>query len=292
MKIGIDLSRKSVDGVLIDDEQIINFIHRPIDLIERESKKRIMEVIYSVIDEIININVSGIGISLPSKIDSERGVVYNLPLIPHWKGLRIQLILQEKYQIPVFINNDMNCMALGEKFYGHSRNFSDILCISFGDTIGTSGIINNQLSIFSKDTFENINCLSQSYYSSIRNYSKSYLRAVEELIYYQKFFRNEINTPEHEILTNVSAVIGRLIIILLNNFNPQAIILDGYLAGSFKLILKNIQEYMSVFYNSRRDISNIIIPASRPEIKSLGASTLVNDYIRVRNIKFKMKTLV
>lgn len=292
MKIGIDLNYRSIDGVLIDNERIINIIHTPIYHNERLSKKRIMDGMYSLIDTFINPKVSGIGISLPSRIDSERGVIYDLSLIPHWKRLKLQRILFDKYHLPVQINNDMNCMALGEKEYGYGKSFSNILCLFFGDTIGVSCLINNQLAIYSRKTFEQIDCLSQSFYIFIRNYSKSFLRTIEELTYYQKKIYNKIEDIENDIWISISILIGRIISILLNEFNPQIVILDGYLIDNFNVIKKHIRTYMDSLCGNYKNIQNIIVPCSNSAIKSLGASTLIRENIKMPGVASYAKTCV
>ncbi|GEM_PF-5256177 len=279
LQVELDLGYRCIEGVLIDNGNIKKFIQKNIYYIERESKKDIMTSIHYVIGELINSDVDVIGISLPSRIHPDQGIIYDLKLIPHWKGLRIQRIIMERYSIPVYISNDMNCMALGEKYYGQGRSFSNILCVCCGDNIGTSCIINNHLSIYSKESFENIDCLSQSHYNCIRNYENSYLRTMEELHYYQKKIPDKIGNPDDEIWIDIGRAIGCLISIFRNNFDPQIIVLNGYVGYSFLRIQQAIKDYMMIFDKYDRGIYRIIVPGTNHKIKSLGASSLASEMV-------------
>ena len=45
-------------------------------------------------------------------VDVELGIVYDV-VYPSWKEVHLKQILEDRYKIPVFVNNDANCFALG-----------------------------------------------------------------------------------------------------------------------------------------------------------------------------------
>jgi len=275
MKIGIDLNYHSINAVLLDNDLIVKSVHKPLNDGCKDAKKIIMANILSVIDQLMQQNITGIGISLPSNITPERGVVYDLRQIPHWKGIRLREIISEKFGQPVYFNSDVNCILLGEKHFGAGKDCSDIACINFDKNIGTGGIINNQLCMYSKDSFERVKCLSQCHYTSIKQYSESYLTTIDELEYFAQAYPEELKDPEHEIWNNIGMIVGRLIAILFNNYNPKLMVLSGQLSKSFHTVIESIHQYIKIFQRSNRDILSAIIPSSTDNIKALGAVALI-----------------
>ena len=48
-------------------------------------------------------------------------------------------------QIPVFIDNDSNVMAMAEHTFGVAKNVDNVLCISVNECIGLGMILNSKL---------------------------------------------------------------------------------------------------------------------------------------------------
>ena len=81
-----------------------------------------------------------IGIGVPSVVDSVRGIVYNVQNIKGWEEVHLKTILEQEFGIPVFINNDANCFAMGEQIYGTGKRFDHFVGITLGTGVG-GGII-------------------------------------------------------------------------------------------------------------------------------------------------------
>ncbi len=86
----------------------------------------------------------GIGIGSPGAIDSARGV------IRYANNIRMQNVpvveqLHEQFNLPVFINNDANCAALGEYVYGAGRGYDDVLFVTLGTGVGSGILIGGKL---------------------------------------------------------------------------------------------------------------------------------------------------
>lgn len=88
-------------------------------------------------------NVIAIGIGVPGPVDFTQAQLVNPPLMPEWDGFAIRDYLRDEYQdIPVFVDNDVNLMALGECWYNGQLHdpASNFLVIKVGTGIGC-GII-------------------------------------------------------------------------------------------------------------------------------------------------------
>lgn len=83
--------------------------------------------------------LGGIGIGVPGTADSKRGIVTVAANIG-WRNVPIVNEIQKYINVPVAINNDANCAALGEQRYGGGAEYSSIILITLGTGVG-SGII-------------------------------------------------------------------------------------------------------------------------------------------------------
>ncbi len=79
--------------------------------------------------------VIGIGMGVPGPVDFESGQLVNPPLMPHWDSFSIRDYLREEYAAPVFVDNDVNLMALGE-LWRLQRSLQNFLVIKVGTGIG------------------------------------------------------------------------------------------------------------------------------------------------------------
>ena len=72
-------------------------------------------------------------------------VIGGNPIIPNWIGTNLVKILEKKYNLPAVLENDVNCVALGEKWIGAGKDLSNFICLTIGTGIGGGIILNNQL---------------------------------------------------------------------------------------------------------------------------------------------------
>lgn len=86
----------------------------------------------------------GIGVSSTGCIDRAQGVIVG-SWLPGWEGSRIVETLEAATGLPVTLENDGNCMCLGECWIGAGAGSRDLLCLTIGTGIGASAILNGQL---------------------------------------------------------------------------------------------------------------------------------------------------
>ena len=91
-------------------------------------------------------NPVGIAVSGTGQINGIIGkVIGGNPIIPNWIGTNLVKILEKKYNLPAVLENDVNCVALGEKWIGAGKDLSNFICLTIGTGIGGGIILNNQL---------------------------------------------------------------------------------------------------------------------------------------------------
>ena len=131
-------------GLVSSDGEILST-----DKIETEAEKG-LENILNKIDNIFKKykenNPVGIAVSGTGQINGMIGkVIGGNPIIPNWIGTNLVKILEEKYNLPIVLENDVNCVALGEKWIGAGKNLKNFICLTIGTGIGGGIILNNQL---------------------------------------------------------------------------------------------------------------------------------------------------
>jgi glucokinase len=142
--IGIDLGGTKMLTGVVDEKQRIHHEHR-----ERStglSEDELVEELGQEIDQAraARPGVVAAGLGIPSTIDQRRGVAIssvNLPIA----DVPIRDVMAERVGLPVFIDNDANCAALGEHLYGAGRGTRDLVLLTIGTGIGGGLIIDGEI---------------------------------------------------------------------------------------------------------------------------------------------------
>jgi len=116
-----------------------------------QDKEALIAAIVSLSEEIIEIyginkkEVLGVGIGLPGPIDAKNAIVHFLPNIPGWKEVKLAARLNRMLRLPVFLDNDVNLMSIGELAKGAAKGFRNVLCLTLGTGVGGGVIIEGKL---------------------------------------------------------------------------------------------------------------------------------------------------
>src|SRR6476469_2543670 len=141
--IGIDLGATNVRGSVVTSDGI-----REIKAAKIRSAGTMLEVlddVFQLTDSLMEDGVAAIGIGVPSVVDVDNGIVYDVQYIPSWKEVHLKAFMQARYGIPVFVNNDANCFALGEFHFGKGKGKDHMIGLAIGTGIGAGIIINRRL---------------------------------------------------------------------------------------------------------------------------------------------------
>jgi len=88
--------------------------------------------------------VAAIGFGVPGITDSKEGTVIEAPAF-QWKYMPFKAEMQTFLDKPVYVNNDVNCAALGERWVGTAKNTNDYIVISIGTGVGSAIVANGAL---------------------------------------------------------------------------------------------------------------------------------------------------
>lgn len=275
--IGIDLGGTKVLSSKIRNGKIV--AKSKLDVPRNGTEIEVLEVLFQSIDKIINNDVSGIGIGVPSVVAIEKGIVYDVQNIPSWKEVHLGNILKERYNIPVFVNNDANCFAAGEKYFGKALNNDHAACVIIGTGMAAGLILNGKLyngQNCGAGEFGMIPYLEHNfeYYASGQFFQNCHNISGEDLFKEAK----KGNVQALEIYSEYGRHLGNGINAILYAIDPEIIILGGSVSKSFEFFRASLLEQIKTLAYSTV-VENIKIECStNPEIAVLGAASLIfND---------------
>jgi len=144
--VGIDLGGTNVRAGLVRGGKLVRVVAAKIDA--RAPVDGVLERIFSVVEPIVvgpGPRVAAIGAGVPSVIDVERGIVYDVQNIPSWKEVPLKARLEDRFGLPVTINNDANCFALAEWRFGRARGRRHAVGLIIGTGLGAGIIADGRL---------------------------------------------------------------------------------------------------------------------------------------------------
>ncbi len=147
--IGVDLGGTNVRAGLVVEGRLAGV--RSVPVRGQGAEEDVLEDLFSAVDAIIGPDVAGIGAGVPSIIDLKTGTVYDVQNIPSWKKVPLKAILEERYRLPVYVNNDANCFAAGEKHFGKLGPYDNAVGLIVGTGLGAGIIANGRL-------YSGVNC--------------------------------------------------------------------------------------------------------------------------------------
>ena len=263
MRVGLTEGAKLVDSVI-----------EPCPA--KETEDVVLNQLKRQIAQLMSPDVTGIGVGVPSVVDCLQGIVYNVANIPSWKEVHLKEILEKEFGVPVAVNNDANCFALGVWCYGEGQGTNDMVGLTMGTGIGSGIIIGGKLyngvntgageigSLPFKDADYEFYCSSR-FFSQLHgdtgaNFGKrAQAGDAEALVVWNEFGQN----------------VGELIKAVLFTYAPEAIIIGGGIASAFPLFEASMLTALESFPYPENVAATRIAPSTLPNAAMLGAGLLV-----------------
>lgn len=107
--------------------------------------EKILGRIMELFDEMLSTHddhapLRGIGIGMLGPVDQESGLIDPISPISGWTGFPLRDRLAARYNVPVWVDNEVNLMAIGELRAGHARGQREFFFVKLGPGIG-AGIV-------------------------------------------------------------------------------------------------------------------------------------------------------
>ena len=118
------------------------------DVTPSPSREASKEEFYSILDQVVcqyRDRISGIAVSSAGIIDSERGIIRTVAVFPYLDGCHLKEELEERYGLPVTIENDGKSAALAEYWLGSLQGCESGAVMLIGTGIGGGLILDGKL---------------------------------------------------------------------------------------------------------------------------------------------------
>lgn len=275
MILSIDLGGTNIRIAQVEDGKCLN--KTSVACPAQQDASTIIELLTRLIAGKMNGQVTGIGIGVPSIVDPDKGIVYNVTNISSWKEIHLKEILMNEFALPVAINNDSNCFTLGVKKYGEGQPFANMVGVTIGTGIGAGVIINHRL-------------YGGEYLGAGEIGAFPYLDADFEHYCSSYFFKRHHTTGAEaaekaeqgdraalDIWQEFGMHLGKLMKAILYAYAPQAVILGGGIAPAFPLYKEAMEQEMQNFpYKVMLNNLKVMV-SQQKDAGLLGASALLQQ---------------
>ncbi len=271
--IGVDLGGTNARAGWVTEGEIVNIESERIDSLK--SEQEVIDVLMDLIGSHSHDGVKGIGIGVPSVVDTELGVVYDVQNLPGWEEVSLASLVTDRFNLPVKVNNDANCLALGEYHFGKGKPFESLIGLNIGTGFAGGIIINGKL-------YEGHNCGAGEFgsipfkdtilehYCGGLYFEREHRRTGEKLA--QKAEKGDIRAMA--AFREFGRYLGFALKSILYNYDPEAIILGGSVSKSYPYFKNAMMEELDDF-SFQKTLDNLTIEVSENEhIAILGAAAL------------------
>ena len=147
MQLGvIDIGGTFIKYAVMGEEGSFLF-HDSVPTDSHSGANGLVAKVLGLCDQMMSVfEIGGIAISSAGQIDSVQGVVvFATDNLPGYTGTRLAELVSGHTALPVTVENDVNCTALGESWKGAARGIDNFLCVTIGTGIGGALFLNGQL---------------------------------------------------------------------------------------------------------------------------------------------------
>lgn len=144
--LGLDLGGTQIKAAVInlEGELLASRIEpTPSDRQVDETVKKLAELASDMLQS--HPEIHSIGVGSPGLVDSERRIIRISPNFPAWRDVALASLLFAELQIPVQLENDVNCFGLAEHRWGAGRSGKQILALAIGTGVGGALILEGKL---------------------------------------------------------------------------------------------------------------------------------------------------
>jgi len=205
------------------------------------------------------IGLAGIGIGVPGTVDAERGIIGpDIHYVPELASMSLGDTIHKRTGVPVFVDNDVNVLALGEWMCGAGKGARSLVVLALGAGVGGGIILDGRLHRghggFGGElghvpvNFDGRPCICGG-----RGCLKTYvsgtdigLIATERLgrpVVAEEVFRlaADGDAAAKELVAEVIEALGAGLAVIVNGLNPERLLLAGSVAKSLKPLEKEIR---------------------------------------------------
>ena len=262
--LAVDLGASSVDVAVTDlSAQILATVGHPIDIADgpRAVLAEVDQLAQKVLAEagLTPADVCAVGVGVPGPVEFSTGRPSYPPIMPGWHDYPIPSAFG-RYECPVYVDNDVNVMALGE--IGVAGSVQDLLVVKVGTGIGCGVIVEGRVYRGAQGSAGDIGhiyvghpgrrtvtcrCGQENCLEAIAG-GQALLRDARAAGLHVETVRDVVHLAAQgdgaalELVRDAGRTIGTVLAALVNFFNPHRIVMTGGVARAGVPLLAGIRE--------------------------------------------------
>lgn len=313
--IGVDLGGTNLRTAIVNSDGVI------LDK-RKEATQAVdgwMKVVARLIDNIkrqleigaqMGSKVFAVGVGAPGVILVDKGVVVKSPNFPDWNNLPLKAELEKALNIPVFIENDANAAALGEKWRGAGQNIRSMIHLTLGTGVGGGIILDNKIwhgadgmageighMTLIPDGRQcgcgNTGCLEM--YASARGIVQSFREELEKQKLHTAEALKEVTSEKvyqaaregdavaRRVMKDMGRMLGIGIASLINIFNPERVVIGGGVKDAWPLFIgATHEEIMKRAFQVPAERTEIVPSSLGDDAGMVGAAAVALEHQNAR----------
>jgi glucokinase len=227
------------------------------------------------------VGLAGIGIGVPGTVDADRGTIGpDIHYVPELASMPLAETIHKRLGVPVFVDNDVNVLALGEWMFGAGKGARSLVVLALGTGVGGGVILDGRLhrghAGFGGElghvpvNFDGRPCICGG-----RGCLKAYVSGTDIALIGAERLGRPVTAAEvfqlaatgdgaaREVVGEVIEALGAGLAVIVNGLNPERLLLAGSVAKSLKPLEKEIRASLERYAFSQA------IAGTRLEVLSL-----------------------
>ena len=257
--LGIDIGGTNLSLGLVENDQVVRGFSVP-SFAPDASMEQTLEYLAAQIHKIFVPAVEKIGIGVPSVVDVKKGIVYDTQNIPSWKEVPLKEYLEDRFHVPVAVNNDANCYALGVYGTYPADSKPDVLvAITLGTGMGLGIVDGGRLFCGANCGAGEMGCLpygdsivedycSKKFFEGAGWDSKADYRAAEAG-----------DPAALELFDEFGRHLGAALCAVMHAYDPDRIALAGGVANNYPFFRQAMEEYVNANFPYRKAVERLTI---------------------------------
>jgi glucokinase-like ROK family protein len=269
-----------------------------------------------------NRHILGLGMSLPGLVDVSSGVLLFAPNM-RWSDVPVKQWLENEFDIPIYVDNKANMAALAESYFGSARGSEYVLYINITAGVGAGIVLNQRIMAGTSGLAGEVghmtinpdgpecNCGSYGCWETYVSALAVFRRVREAILDGEESQLAEVVRDGFERITvplmveaarkgdrvaldsfeETGYYLGVGLANLINTFNPQKVVLGGYVTQAYEFLLPVIQKTVQKrALRWPREAADIVVATYLNDASLMGAvATVYSQILSNPNQAFKAK---
>lgn len=283
--IGVDLGGTNMRAGRVEGGRVVG--HATCPTPSQEPEGVVLARLCDTIDAVLTPGVQGIGIGVPSVVDVDRGIVFAVENIPSWQEVHLKTLLEARYRLPVLVNNDANCFALGEFHFGQGRGFRHMVGMVVGTGLGAGIIFNRHLCSGANCGAGEIGAIpyreqTYEYYTSGQVFAREHGEDGARI--HARALKGD--AAALEILDQYGEAFGAVVMMTMYAYDPELIVLGGSVSKAYPFFEKGMRRALKAFAYQHALQRLLIRVSEEPQIAIMGAAALCLDATAEQDARF------